>query len=63
MLSDKGSVVIGEFGILNTNVPPDVARFYGIPFPGQYLIAPDGTVRTSFFLLTTRSVQPPPSCY
>jgi hypothetical protein len=27
MLSDSGSVVIRDFGILNTNVPPDVTRF------------------------------------
>ena len=50
MLSDKGSVVIRKFGILNTNVPPDVTRFYGIPFPGQYLIAPDGVVKDKIFL-------------
>ena len=50
MLSDEGSVVIRKFGILNTNVPPDVKRFYGIPFPGQYLIAPDGTVKDKLFL-------------
>jgi Disulphide bond corrector protein DsbC/AhpC/TSA family len=49
MLSDRGSVVIRKFGILNTNVPPDT-RFYGIPFPGQYLLAPDGTVREKLFL-------------
>ena len=50
MLSDKGSVVIRKFGIFNTNVPQDVARFYGIPFPGQYLITPDGTVKDKLFL-------------
>jgi len=50
MLSDKGSTVIRKFGILNINVPPDVTRFYGIPFPGQYLIAPDGTVKDKLFL-------------
>lgn len=50
MLSDKGSVVIRKFGILNTNVPPDVKQFYGIPFPGQYLIAPDGVVAYKAFL-------------
>jgi len=50
MLSDKGSVVIRKFGILNTNVPPDVTRFYGMPFPGQYLIGPDGTVKDKLFL-------------
>lgn len=50
MLSDHGSVVIRKFGILNANVPPDVTRFYGIPFPGQYLLAADGTVKDKVFL-------------
>jgi hypothetical protein len=50
MLSDRGSAVIRKFGILNTNVPQDVTRFYGIPFPGQYLIASDGTVKDQLFL-------------
>jgi len=50
MLSDQGSLVIRRFGILNTNVPPDVKRFYGIPFPGQYLLAADGTVKDKVFL-------------
>ena len=49
MLSDHGSVVIRRFGILNTNVPTDV-RLYGIPFPGQYLLAPNGIVRSKLFL-------------
>jgi peroxiredoxin len=49
MLSDQGSAVIREFGILNTNIPPDT-RFYGILFPGQYLLAPDGTLRDKLFL-------------
>ncbi len=49
MLSDQGSAVIRRFGILNTNVPTDV-RFYGIPFPGQYLLAADGTVKSKLFL-------------
>jgi len=50
LLSDVGSVVIKKFGILNPNVPPDVAPFYGMPFPGQYLIGPNGIVREKFFL-------------
>jgi DsbC/DsbD-like thiol-disulfide interchange protein len=49
MLSDEGSAVIRSFGILNTNVPTDV-RFYGIPFPGQYLLASNGTVKAKSFL-------------
>ena len=50
MLSDKGSVVIRLFKILNTNVPPDVTRFYGIPFPGEYLLNADGAVKEKIFL-------------
>jgi len=50
MLSDRGSKVIRAFGILNTNIPSDHPMLYGIPFPGDYLIAPDGTVRDKLFL-------------
>lgn len=49
LLSDKGSEVIRKFGIFNTNVPEGV-RLYGVPFPGEYLIAQDGTVREKIFL-------------
>lgn len=49
MLSDVGSKVIRAFGILNTNVPPD-HKFYGVPWPGDYLLAPDGAVRDKAFL-------------
>ena len=49
MLSDQGSAVIRKFGILNTNIPSD-HKFYGIPFPGEYLIAPDTVVRDKHFL-------------
>jgi hypothetical protein len=48
-LSDKGSVVIREFGILNPNIPKD-DPFYGIPFPGDYLISPDGVIKAKYFL-------------
>jgi hypothetical protein len=50
MLSDVGSKVIRAFGILNTNVPEDHKMMYGIPWPGDYLIAPDGAVRDRLFL-------------
>ncbi len=45
-----GSKVIRAFGILNTNVPEDHKMMYGMPWPGDYLIAPDGTVRNKLFL-------------
>jgi AhpC/TSA family/Thiol:disulfide interchange protein DsbD, N-terminal len=50
MLSDVGSKVIRAFGILNTNVPEDHKMMYGMPWPGDYLIAPDATVRDKLFL-------------
>jgi hypothetical protein len=50
LLSDAGSKVIRAFGILNTNVPEDHKMMYGMPWPGEYLIAPDGTVRDKVFL-------------
>ena len=50
LLSDLGSKVIRAFGIFNTNVPEDHKMMYGIPWPGEYLIAPDGIVRDKLFL-------------
>ena len=50
MLSDAGSKVIRAFGILNTNIPEDHKMMYGMAFPGDYLLAPDGTVRDKLFL-------------
>jgi hypothetical protein len=48
-LSDKDSIVIREFGILNSNIPKG-HPFYGIPFPGEYLISSDGMIRAKYFL-------------
>ena len=42
--------MIRAFGILNTNVPEDHKMMYGIPFPGDYLLTPDGIVRDKRFL-------------
>ena len=49
MLSDKGSAVIRKYGVLNTNMP-EGHPFYGIPFPGDYLIGADRVVRDKQFL-------------
>jgi peroxiredoxin len=49
MLSDRGSVVISKYGILNTNIP-EGHLFHGVPFPGDYLIGADGKVRDKQFL-------------
>ena len=50
LLSDVGSKVIRAFGIFNTNVPEDHKMMYGMPWPGDYLIGKDGTVRDKLFL-------------
>jgi DsbC/DsbD-like thiol-disulfide interchange protein len=50
MLSDAGSKVIRAFGIFNTNIPEDHPMMYGMPWPGDYLVAPDGTVIDKLFL-------------
>ena len=49
MLSDVDSRVIREFGILNTLVRPDETEYYGIPFPGTYLVGANGKVTAKFF--------------
>jgi len=52
LLSDAGSVVVRRFGILNTVIDPDDPRagpFYGIPFPGTYVVDESGVVTEKFF--------------
>ena len=49
MLSDPSSEVIKAFGILNTLIPPDDHPWYGIPFPGAYVLDAEGTIVAKFF--------------
>lgn len=49
MLSDPDSEVIRSFGILNTLIPPDDHPWYGLPFPGSYVLDADGIVVAKFF--------------
>ncbi len=55
LLSDAGSAVIREFGILNTLISPDDPEqgagrsFYGVPFPGVYVTDENGVVTEKFF--------------
>lgn len=49
MLSDHDSAVIRRFGIANFNAP-EGTRYYGVPFPGTYLLGADGAVLEKFFL-------------
>lgn len=48
VLSDTGSVVIREYGILNVGVPKD-HPYYGIPFNGAYLTDTDGRIAQKHF--------------
>jgi hypothetical protein len=48
LLSDAGSATIKRYGLLNTTVDPGNALF-GYPFPGTFVLAPDGTVTARFF--------------
>jgi hypothetical protein len=49
LLSDAGSAVIKEYGILNTTVSPASQQQYGIPFPGTFMVDRRGIVTSRFF--------------
>ena len=49
MLSDPDSVVIREYGILNTLIAQDDHPWFGIPFPGTYVTDAGGNVTNKFF--------------
>ena len=49
LLSDVGSVLIKRYGILNTTVPESNQQSYGIPFPGTFMVNPQGVVTSRFF--------------
>lgn len=49
MLSDVDSAVIQQFGVLNTIVQPNEAPFFGIPFPGLFLLNEDGVIVDKLF--------------
>jgi len=48
LLSDADSKIIRSFGILNTNIEED-HMFYGIPFPGTYIVDASGNVVSKYF--------------
>lgn len=48
MLSDPESKIIRAFDILNDNFPKD-HPWYGVPFPGTYLIDEHGIVKAKYF--------------
>lgn len=49
LLSDPDSQVIREFGILNTLISDDDHPWFGVPFPGSYIVGGDGFVTQKFF--------------
>ncbi len=49
LLSDPNSEVIREFGILNTLIGEDDHPWFGIPFPGTYVVSSEGLISHKFF--------------
>jgi len=49
LLSDQGSKVIDLFGIRNHFVTEEQIPYYGIPFPGTYLVDEKGIITETFF--------------
>ena len=49
LLSDPESKIIRQFGILNTLISEDDHPWFGIPFPGTYVVNSDGLITHKFF--------------
>ena len=49
LLSDPDSDVIRSFGILNTLIDTTAHPWHGIPYPGTYVVNPEGTIPPKFF--------------
>jgi hypothetical protein len=49
LLSDVGGVVVERYGLLNPNIPPNPRQAPGIPFPGQFLLSPEGVILAKAF--------------
>jgi hypothetical protein len=49
LLSDPGSVVIKQYGILNTTIPDSNEQAYGVPFPGTFLVSRERLVTARYF--------------
>jgi peroxiredoxin len=47
LLEDVDSDLIRRLGILNTNIEQG-SRFYGIPYPGIFLVDTEGVIRAKF---------------
>lgn len=49
LLSDRDSAVIRRFDILNHTIAESDVLYYGIPFPGTYVIGEDGVIAEKLF--------------
>lgn len=49
LLSDPDSEIIREIGILNTTLTEADTPFFGIPYPGSYVLDADGNIAAKFF--------------
>lgn len=49
LLADPDSHVIRQFGILNTLVGEDDHPWFGVPFPGTYVVSAAGVISQKFF--------------
>ena len=47
MLSDEGSEVIQSLGLLNEEMPKDT-KYFGVPYPGVFLLDTDGRILAKF---------------
>ena len=48
LLSDPGSETIKRYGLLNREMDP-ASRFYGVPYPGTFILDLNGRVQERFF--------------
>ncbi len=48
LMSDSDSSIIEAFGLLNENIPED-HEWYGICFPGTFIVDENGIVRSKYF--------------
>jgi len=48
MISDSGSAIIKQYGLLNATMDPK-SRFYGVPHSGTFIVDRKGVVRSRFF--------------
>jgi len=48
MITDRGSAIIKQYGLLNDTMDPK-SRFYGVPHPGTFIVDRKGVVLSRFF--------------